>query len=110
MLASRTDYNQLAETIRGKAKDRGRIFVAVDGPGASGKSTFAQHLAASLPDACVVHVDDFYLPSGLRSERVDRVGPLFDLPRLAREVTIRASNGHTVRYQRYDWDQNDLAE
>ena len=110
MLASRTDYDQLAETIRAKAKGRGRIFVAIDGPGASGKSTFAQHLAASIPGSCVVHVDDFYLPSGLRSERVGRVGPLFDLPRLAREVTIPASKGHAVQYQRYDWDQDDLAE
>ena len=110
MLASRTDYDQLAETIRAKAKDRGRIFVAVDGPGASGKSTFAQHLAASIPGACVVHVDDFYLPSALRSNRMSCVGPLFDLPRLADEVISPASKGRAVHYQRYDWAQDQLAE
>lgn len=110
MLASRTDYDQLAETIRARAKGRGRIFGAIDGPGASGKSTFAQHLAASIPGACVIHVDDFYLPSALRSERVGRTGPLFDLPRLAHEVISPASKGRAVRYQRYDWAQDELAE
>lgn len=110
MLVSRTEYDQLAATIRARAKDCGRIFVAVDGPGASGKSTFAQHLAASIQGACIVHIDDFYLPSGLRSERVGCTGPLFDLPRLAREVTMPGSEGKAIRYQRYDWASDALAE
>ncbi|MDZ4861861.1 MAG: uridine kinase [Gemmatimonadota bacterium] len=90
--------------------DGPRVLVGVDGPGASGKSTLAELLAEVVPLAHVVHVDDFYLPSAQHGTRSGLVGPLFDLPRLAAQVVTPAATGGSVRYQRYDWTDDQLAE
>ena len=49
----------------------GRVLVAVDGVGASGKTTFAAQLAEQRPPrpVIVLHVDDFFHPSGVRHAR-----------------------------------------
>jgi uridine kinase len=104
------DIAALVDRIRRAAGERPRVFVGIDGPGASGKSTFARLLSAEMPDACVVHVDDFYFPSSRRSERLGETGALFDLPRLAAQVTAPGSTGEEVRYQRYDWTRDEPAE
>ncbi len=85
-------------------------MVGIDGPGAAGKSTVADLLAARLRDAVVVNVDDFYLPSDVRDLRAGHVGSEFDLPRLGQQVLRPASTGGHVRYQRYDWGTDSLAE
>jgi uridine kinase len=100
----------LAKQIKEAAVGRPRVFVGIDGPGASGKSTLAKQLSAALGAAYLVHVDDFYLPSSRRSERLGETGAQFDLPRLAAQVTEPASRGEDIRYQRYDWTHDDLAE
>ncbi|MFE2296916.1 uridine kinase [Streptomyces sp. NPDC059445] len=103
------DLDEIAAEIRARG-DRGgrRILVGVDGPGASGKSTLAELLAARLPGAVVVHVDDFYRTSD--DERPAGFGADFDLDRLERQVLRPALAGEAVRYQRYDWDHDRLAE
>lgn len=103
-------FDDLAAAIRRRSAGRSRVLVGVDGPGASGKSTLAELLAAELPEATVVHVDDFYLPSALQGSRDGQVAPHFDWPRLVDQVIKPAASGGQVRYQRYDWDSDSLAE
>ncbi|MEN0129761.1 MAG: hypothetical protein AAGC49_10010 [Brevundimonas sp.] len=70
-------------------------LVAVDGPAGSGKTTFAAALAASVPDAVVVHLDDLYEGwSGLE-------GSLW--PRLSAQVLEPLRRRQPGRFQRYDW-------
>ncbi|MFD3870243.1 uridine kinase [Streptomyces sp. NPDC058623] len=76
--------------------------MGVDGPGASGKSTLAALLADRL--------DDFDRPSAERPANTDQIAGNFDLPQLLDQVLRPASAGTIVRYQRYDWDHDRLAE
>ncbi len=104
------DILKLAIRVKQEAIGHPRAFVGIDGPGASGKSTLAEQLVAAMEDAYLVHVDDFYLPSSHRHERQGKVGPLFDLPRLAEQVVVPGSTGEPLRYQRYDWGEDELAQ
>lgn len=89
------------------------VVVAVDGPSAAGKSTFAEELLASTPgDAQVVHVDDFYRPmdpqrrARLSVEQAAEL--LFDVDRLVEQVLAPLAAGHPARFQVYDWAQDRL--
>ncbi|MHA6761482.1 uridine kinase family protein [Streptacidiphilus sp. PAMC 29251] len=105
------DLDELALRISRTAGALGRaVLVGIDGPGASGKSTLADLLAERLLDARVVHVDDFYRPSAERPLNSEAIAAAFDLDRLDAEVLKPAAVGDDVRYQRYDWDQDRLAE
>ncbi len=103
------DIDQFAQDVERRAAGRPRAVVAIDGPGASGKSTLADLVAARLGAAAVVQVDDFYLPGAVRDSRAGQVGALFDLPRLRAQVIDPAATGAALRYQRYDWDRDELA-
>jgi uridine kinase len=74
-------------------------LVAVDGPGGSGKSTFAARLARHA-GAPLVHTDDF----------ASWDEPIDWWPRLLTQVIEPLVNGHPARYQRYDWADRQLAE
>jgi uridine kinase len=75
-------------------------LVAVDGPGGSGKSTFAALLASELGNAPVVHTDDF----------ASWDNPIDWWPRLLEQVIEPLSRATRARYQRYDWPTQSLAE
>lgn len=75
----------------------GTRWVGVDGFGASGKTTLAVRLAASLPDAEVVHIDDFARPD-LRGWERDRFTVQVLQPLLA---------GRSARYERWDFVTNE---
>ncbi|MFT3875397.1 MAG: hypothetical protein QM708_03060 [Propioniciclava sp.] len=49
---------ELWQSIRDRASDRSPLIVAVDGRGASGKSTLAARFATFVPGLVVVHTDD----------------------------------------------------
>jgi uridine kinase len=71
----------------------GTRWIGIDGFGAAGKTELATEVAAMLPGAYVVHVDDFSRPH-LRGWDRDRfIDQLFE-PLLA---------GRTARYQRWDY-------
>ncbi|GEK23518.1 hypothetical protein [Cellulomonas xylanilytica] len=57
--------------LRAAVPDRGRALVAVDGVGASGKTTLAARLAQCLGPrpVIVLHADDFFHPSAVRHAR-----------------------------------------
>jgi uridine kinase len=107
------DIDEFAADVSRRSAGRPRAVVGIDGPGASGKSTLAGLIASRLDAAAVVRVDDFYLPSAGRAGRAGRagqVGALFDLARLAEQVIKPAATGAALRYQRYDWDRDELTE
>ncbi|GHH64395.1 hypothetical protein GCM10017673_07000 [Streptosporangium violaceochromogenes] len=68
--------------------------VAVDGPGGSGKTTFADRLAGAL-GAQVVHSDDFPVPWD--------EPPAAWFGQLERQVLGPLAAGRPGRYRRYDW-------
>lgn len=63
--------DEVARDLRAAVPGRGRALVAVDGPGGSGKSTFAAALAQRVPGrpVLVLHADDFFHPSAARHAR-----------------------------------------
>ncbi|MET9293284.1 hypothetical protein [Streptomyces sp. NPDC003077] len=75
-------------------------LIAIDGPGGSGKSTFAQRLATALGGAQVIHTDDF----ASWDEQLEW------WPRLEEQVLKPLEAGRPGRYQRYDWGSRELAE
>lgn len=65
------DFEAILDRVAGAAARAGRALVAIDGVGASGKSTFAAALARRVDARTVVvlHVDDFFNPSQVRHAR-----------------------------------------
>ncbi|WP_424215253.1 uridine kinase family protein [Streptomyces sp. BI20] len=100
------DIESLSEAVLRRGTPPGRVpLVGVDGAGGSGKSTLARALAEAI-GAEVVHVDDFYLPSGLRpaGAAAEEPGAFFDLARLRAEAVAPLAAGREARFHRYDWD------
>ncbi len=83
--------------------------VAVDGHGASGKSTIAGQLC-SLSGATVVHTDDFFLPLSLSSpERMQRLEGYYDLARLRAEALEPLKDGREAVFRAYNWESGTLS-
>ena len=74
--------------------------MGVDGFGAAGKTTLAAAIAAALPGAVVVHVDDFARPSV----------PAWERDRFVEQVLAPLAAGRPARYQRWDWGSDTGAE
>jgi uridine kinase len=75
-------------------------FVGIDGPGGAGKTTLAARIAAEIPGAVVVAVDDFSGPHLAA----------WDWTRFARQVRDPLLAGRPAHYQRWDWDGDEGAE
>lgn len=101
--------NQINETITKKSF----CLVAIDGCGGSGKSTLAEYIVSRYVGGQIIHMDDFYKPSNERSQldiskkesRAD-----YDIIRLRQDIIFPILNGMEARYQRYDWNEDKLAE
>ena len=69
-------------------REKESIVVRLDGRCGSGKSTAAEHLSAFYPDSAVIHMDDFFLPTELRTpERYGEPGGNVHYERFREEVT-----------------------
>jgi uridine kinase len=102
----------LAGALRELRGPAGPVLLAIDGAGASGKSSIARGLARACPELSVVHVDDFYRPSAERWSGPIAERPLardFDLERLRREVLEPLRAGGAAAYRPYDWSTDALA-
>ena len=89
---------------------RGRVCVAIDGRCASGKTTLAAALAASL-GATVFHADDFFLrPEKRTLERLAEPGGNMDRERLEAEILIPLAENREVTYRPFDCSEMKLAE
>ena len=79
--------------VRGRIAGRaGTRWIGVDGFGAAGKSTLARRIAAELPRAQIVEVDDF-ARAGVRG---------WDRDLFTTQVLEPLQAGHPGRYQRWD--------
>ncbi|MFJ6557437.1 uridine kinase [Streptomyces luteogriseus] len=84
----------LAARVRGLAPSCGPVrLVGVDGHAGSGKSTFAERLAAALDGAPVLRLDDIASHDAL----FDWTGRLLD------QLIEPLSHGRTAHYAPYDW-------
>ncbi len=94
------DREILQDALR-KIRGLKRPLVTVDGPCASGKTTFASCLAGIL-DAAIVHTDDYVIPHSRKTkERLALPGGNCDAERLMREVVVPWRCGLPVLVSRY---------
>jgi uridine kinase len=85
---------EAAAWVRERLRDRtGTRWIGIDGLGAAGKTSFAAEIASMLPEARIVHVDDFARP-GLRG---------WDRDRFLRQIVEPLLAGCPGRYQRWDY-------
>ena len=75
--------------------------VAIDGPSGAGKTEFAEALAARLPAAHLLHMDDLY-PGWNGLEQA--VADLHD------QVLEPLARGERAAYRRWDWENDRYAE
>ena len=79
-----------------------RLLITIDGPCASGKTTFAQELSEVL-QAPVIHTDDFVIPHERKTpKRLAIPGGNCDSERLLDEVVKPWKENRPVRYHKYD--------
>lgn len=100
---------------RVKAQQDRPFLMVLDGPGGSGKSTLAHDLAKSFKGSvAVVQGDDFYadLDYDYRASLDAEAGyrEYFDWQRLRNQVFAPARVGATIKYQRYDWDNEGMGD
>lgn len=78
------------------------IIIAIDGPCASGKSSFAQILKERY-DANLFRMDDFFLQSYQRKEeRLREIGGNIDYERFEEEVLKNIRRGFPFSYRKYN--------
>lgn len=105
-MPGRPEIDDLVARVRAASPRLGPVrLVAIDGPAGSGKTTFAEVLAAALTRegeaVATVHLDDLYEGWG----GLDAVWE-----RLASWVLEPLIRGEPGRYQRYDWGAGAWAE
>lgn len=84
------------------------FVIAIDGMSASGKSTLAEQLAATL-DAEVIHMDDFFLPPEMRTEeRLSTPGGNVHYERFQEEVLPQLSQSQAFSYRIFDCSRMDF--
>ncbi|MCH4825908.1 uridine kinase [Planococcus halocryophilus] len=104
---------QVINSISSIPRKRKTLLIGIDGCGGSGKSTLADKLKMDCTDVTVVHMDDFYLPSPQRINALPEEKPIgadFDWKRMLKDVIEPLSQNKEGCYQRYDWDDDNLAE
>ncbi len=92
---------RLIPILRGIHAQNARI-IAIDGRAASGKSTMAAELSAIL-GAGIIHMDDFFLPPSLRTEkRLNEAGGNIHYERFAEEILPKLSRTEGFEYNIFD--------
>jgi uridine kinase len=82
----------------------GMLVVAIDGPGASGKTTIAA-AAAAATGAAMVHTDDFFRdPRGPRDAPRSLAG-YYDWRRLRAEALEPLRARRRAAFRRFDWER-----
>ncbi len=85
-----------------------RLLITVDGPCASGKTTFAQKLSELL-HAPVIHTDDYVVPHARKTpDRLAVPGGNCDAERLVAEVLRPFEKGEPIQFRRYDCETDRL--
>ncbi len=86
--------NQIIKAIKEIETNKKPIVIAIDGRAASGKTTLAKYIS-EIMDCDVIHLDDFFLPSTLRTEeRLKEVGGNIHYERFKKDVINHLSDDH----------------
>ncbi|HOV69094.1 MAG TPA: hypothetical protein PLZ84_02080 [Clostridia bacterium] len=105
----KSEYSRFFELfcrIDSLTKSKDRVCVAIDGNCCAGKSRLAD-LIAGVYDCNVFHMDDFFLPPGLRTpERLAEAGGNVDYIRFDREVIQGLNSGRGFEYRKFDCQRN----
>ena len=89
--------------------ERDCVFVAIDGPCTSGKTTFAAMLNRRF-GGNVLHMDDFFLrPEQRTPERFAEPGGNVDRERFETEVLAPLAAGQAAQYRPWDCHTGDFA-
>ena len=103
------DARAVIERIERVFTEREHVFVAIDGPCASGKTTLAALLQRRF-DGNVLHMDDFFLrPEQRTPERFAEPGGNVDRERFEEEVLAPLVAGNIVQYRPWDCHTGDFA-
>jgi uridine kinase len=85
-----------------KASDKKTYIIAIDGRAASGKTMLAESLSEAL-GASIIHLDDFFLPSEMRTEeRLSEPGGNVHYERFKREIIDKLQSRDDIVYRRFD--------
>lgn len=106
-------FEEIIREINSKIENGQTLLIGIDGCGGSGKSTIADKIKEIFENTTIVHMDDFYYPSdkilkGLPQEKP--IGSDFDWSRLYQQVILPIKEDKEGKYQRYDWNADELAE
>ena len=97
-------YNKLIKSINNLLdnSDKDTVWVAIDGPSASGKSSLGNFINDNF--ICnVFHMDDFYLPADKKTKsRLAEVGGNIDWERFEKEVIENVKSGNNFTFNVYD--------
>ena len=86
------------------------VAVGIDGPCASGKTTLAKKLAEAT-GAQVIHTDDFFLPSAMKTpERMAQAGGNIHYERFCEEVKNGLASGKPFEYGVYSCAVGQITE
>jgi len=92
---------RLTSELQRIALQNGRAVLVIDGDCAAGKTTLAAQIAAQL-NCTVFHMDDFFLPSALRTpERLSEAGGNIDYDRFLMQVLKPLLEGRPFTYGAY---------
>lgn len=92
---------ELLQRIELELKMKERVLIAIDGPCASGKSTFASWLQDKV-NGTLFHMDDFFLPEVLKTEaRLNEIGGNVYYERFEQEILQNVSNSN-IEYQKFN--------
>lgn len=77
---------ELLQHIKQLLEYKNQIYIAIDGPCASGKTSFAKKLSDKL-DATLIHMDDYFLPPELKvTKRMQEIGGNIHYERIIDEL------------------------
>lgn len=100
-MMSSENMKKVIEILSEKMKQE-NLVVAIDGRCGAGKTTLSNYLA-SVYDASVVRMDDFFLPMELRSdERLKTPGGNIHYERFIKEVYNNIKNALDFKYRKFD--------
>lgn len=108
-MATAQNVQAVIERIERVYTERERVFVAIDGPCTSGKTTLATVLQRRF-GSNVLHMDDFFLrPEQRTPERFAEPGGNVDRERFEDEVLAPLAAGNIVQYRPWDCHTGDFA-
>mgnify|MGYP002735701231 FL=1 len=108
-MATAQNVQAVIERIERVYTERERVFVAIDGPCTSGKTTLATVLQRRF-GGNVLHMDDFFLrPEQRTPERFAEPGGNVDRERFEDEVLAPLAAGKITQYRPWDCHTGDFA-